>query len=279
MGLKINSEHAFSKRLIFICMLTGMMILSSCREQFPETTSPIEKFSQLQELFIDPPADYRSAPLWDWNHRISKEGIDFHMEKFKEAVRKSTDFLESNGPQLMAEVCIDENEMRAHGIQVHRDSESILTHWQLSDPYMRDVMQYITGFCGVLEPATGVFTYVNAGHNPPYLVKAAAGEGEELMELREGGIPLGMMPSAPYASGTVTLEKGDLLFMFTDGVTEVMNEAEELMGEEALETILRNTIGLPLPTVLHEVQVEVRAFSGETPFDDDVTMVGLMRLP
>jgi hypothetical protein len=66
------------------------------------------------------------------------------LEEFKEAVRKSTDFLEANGPQLMAEVCIDENEMRAHGIQVHRDSESILTHWQLADPHMRNVMQYIT---------------------------------------------------------------------------------------------------------------------------------------
>lgn len=66
------------------------------------------------------------------------------LDKFKEAVRKSTDFLEANGPQLMAEVCIDENEMRAHGVQVHRDSESILTHWELADPYMREVMQYIT---------------------------------------------------------------------------------------------------------------------------------------
>ena len=44
----------------------------------------------------------------------------------------------------MAEICIDENEMRAHGVQVHRDSESILKHWKLADPYMRDVMQYIT---------------------------------------------------------------------------------------------------------------------------------------
>jgi len=66
------------------------------------------------------------------------------LEKFKEAARRSTDFLEANGSHLMAEVCIDEKEMRAHGVQVHRDSESILTHWQLADPYMRDVMQYIT---------------------------------------------------------------------------------------------------------------------------------------
>jgi hypothetical protein len=66
------------------------------------------------------------------------------LEKVKEAARKSVEFIEANGPQLLAEVCIDENELRFHSIQIHRDSESILTHWQLTDPYMRDVMQYIT---------------------------------------------------------------------------------------------------------------------------------------
>jgi hypothetical protein len=66
------------------------------------------------------------------------------LEKIKEAARKSVDFIEANGPQLLAEVCIDENELRFYSIQVHRDSESILTHWQLADPHMRDVMQYIT---------------------------------------------------------------------------------------------------------------------------------------
>ena len=66
------------------------------------------------------------------------------LEKVKEATLKSTNFFYANGPQLMAEVFIDENELRFYGIQVHRDSESILTHWQISDPYMQDVMQYIT---------------------------------------------------------------------------------------------------------------------------------------
>ena len=66
------------------------------------------------------------------------------LEKFKEAVRKTIVFLEANGPQLLGEVCIDDNEMRAYTIQLHRDSESILAHWQLADPYQRDVMQYIT---------------------------------------------------------------------------------------------------------------------------------------
>jgi hypothetical protein len=66
------------------------------------------------------------------------------LERVKEAVRKSVDFIETNGPQLMAEAYIDENELRFHSIQIHRDSKSILTHWKLADPYMRDVMRYIT---------------------------------------------------------------------------------------------------------------------------------------
>jgi hypothetical protein len=69
---------------------------------------------------------------------------DGALEKFKAAVRKTIDFLEANGPQLLGEVCIDEQEMRAYTVQLHRDSESILAHWKLADPYQRDVMQYIT---------------------------------------------------------------------------------------------------------------------------------------
>ena len=61
------------------------MLMGSCQNQFPEKISTISKFSQLQELFTDPPADYRSAPLWDWNDRITKEGIDFHLEQFRDA--------------------------------------------------------------------------------------------------------------------------------------------------------------------------------------------------
>ncbi len=66
------------------------------------------------------------------------------LEDFKEAARRSTEFLEAEGPQLMAQVFIEEEELRAHGLQVHRDSASILAHWQLADPYMREVMQHVT---------------------------------------------------------------------------------------------------------------------------------------
>lgn len=69
---------------------------------------------------------------------------DGKLAEFKEGARKSLAFLEANGPQLMAGVYVDEERMQAHGVQVHRDSESILSHWQMADPYMRDVMQHVT---------------------------------------------------------------------------------------------------------------------------------------
>jgi len=68
-----------------LIILIQLALLAGCQDQFPEKVSPISKFSQLQELFPDPPADYRSAPLWDWNDRITKEGIDLHLEQFKDA--------------------------------------------------------------------------------------------------------------------------------------------------------------------------------------------------
>ncbi len=142
-----------------------------------------------------------------------------------------------------------------------------------------DTMQYITFFCGLLTPSTGEYVYVNAGHNPPYHIPAGIGPDDEVPTMTEGGVPLGMMPSMPYESGTVTMEKGDTLFLFTDGVTEAMDEDEELLGEEAIEACLKNAAGMPIESVLHDITVEVRGHMVDTEPDDDVTMVGVQRLP
>ena len=74
------------RQISFLVAITALFLLqTACQNSFPEKVSPISQFSQLEELFADPPADYRSAPLWDWNTRITREGIDFHLEQFKDA--------------------------------------------------------------------------------------------------------------------------------------------------------------------------------------------------
>ncbi|MGH3088715.1 MAG: hypothetical protein ACRDSJ_15530 [Rubrobacteraceae bacterium] len=69
---------------------------------------------------------------------------DGKLEGFEESIRNSLTFVEANSPQLMVEVFVDEENMRAYSFQLFRDSGSILSHWRMSDPHIRDVMRHIT---------------------------------------------------------------------------------------------------------------------------------------
>ncbi|OLT46968.1 hypothetical protein BJF85_00460 [Saccharomonospora sp. CUA-673] len=67
---------------------------------------------------------------------------DGHLEEFRDAVRRAVEFVEAHGPQLMVDVFVDEERMVAHSYQLYRDSDAIREHWQLSDPYIRGVMEH-----------------------------------------------------------------------------------------------------------------------------------------
>jgi hypothetical protein len=69
---------------------------------------------------------------------------DGNLEDFKGSVKSSLEFVEANGPQLMVEVYVDEKNMRAYSVQFYRDSESIVSHWRMSDPYIRELMRHST---------------------------------------------------------------------------------------------------------------------------------------
>jgi hypothetical protein len=97
---------------------------------------------------------------------------DGPLEAFKAASQRSMKFLEESGPQVMAGVCLDEANMRAHGFQVRRDSESILFHWKLADPHMRDVMQHAT--------TRRVAIYGQPDEAVPQGLKRLAGQGTEV---------------------------------------------------------------------------------------------------
>ncbi len=133
--------------------------------------------------------------------------------------------------------------------------------------------RFITFFAGVFDPATRRFDYVNAGHNPPMLVRAATG-AIELLE--EGGLLLGVMDGMPYTPGHVTLEAGDVLALFTDGVTEAMGEAEEEYDEARLEALLVEHRALPPQELLGHLRRDIALFTGsDTQLSDDLTAIVL----
>lgn len=130
--------------------------------------------------------------------------------------------------------------------------------------------KFITAFTGLYHPETRRFEYVNAGHNPPMLLRRDG--GLELLE--EGGLLLGVMQDMPYKRGSVDLNPGDILVSFTDGVTEAMSPEEEEFHEDRLEAVLREHQDESAQHILNAVRTAIVDFTGsETQLSDDLTMI------
>ncbi len=135
--------------------------------------------------------------------------------------------------------------------------------------------KFITFFYGELDTKENTFTYCNAGHNPPYRVD----EKGKVVELMVGGIILGMMKDVVFETATVTIKPGDRIVMFTDGITEAMNEKEEEFGEERLKKLIQKWPNVSSQELMDKIISEVKEFSKGTPQDDDITMVILKANP
>jgi len=139
----------------------------------------------------------------------------------------------------------------------------------------RDRM-FVTLFLGVLDTKTGVLTYVNAGHLAPRVLHAS-GRIEPLND--KPAMPLAVRASAAYQERTVTLLPGDAVFVFSDGVTEAMNAADEFYGNQRLQVDLCAASAMTPEEIVHAIQAKVDLFTGDAPKFDDVTMVALRWQP
>ncbi len=132
-----------------------------------------------------------------------------------------------------------------------------------------DFDKFITFFVAVYDSSSRRITYVNAGHNYPFLLKADG----RIVRLEKGGLILGILQHAPYQTGEEPVQAGDMLYMFTDGVNEALDPDEEQFTEERLEEILRKNMSFRPGEVLETVRKEVADFVGEAPQSDDITQV------
>ena len=135
-----------------------------------------------------------------------------------------------------------------------------------------DPVMFVTAWIGVLDLKTGEMEYVNAGHNPPYL-RRADGTLEPLKENR--GLVLAATDFARYRSGHVVLRAGDMLFLYTDGVTEAKSVSGSFYGEPRLESLLsKDREGAP-EALCRKVVASVDAFAAGEPQADDITVLAL----
>jgi sigma-B regulation protein RsbU (phosphoserine phosphatase) len=135
--------------------------------------------------------------------------------------------------------------------------------------------KFITFFWASLNRATREFRYVNAGHNPPFLLRADG----SIKRLDVGGIILGLMKTlSPYQEESVTLNSGDTIVMFTDGVSEAMNAKEEDFTEERLEALLKTVRSESPAKIIEAVRKALDQYTHGTPQSDDITMLVLKSL-
>jgi sigma-B regulation protein RsbU (phosphoserine phosphatase) len=131
---------------------------------------------------------------------------------------------------------------------------------------------FVTVFYGILNTSSGAFTYSNAGHNPPYILRKNG--SIEMLEIT-GDIVMGIMDDIQYKTKSAQLNHGDGLFLYTDGVTEANNAEYELFDEDRLEEVLTDLGNLTPKEIVNKVVIALDEFTGELPQADDTTMLAL----
>jgi len=134
---------------------------------------------------------------------------------------------------------------------------------------------YITLVYALLEASGGKLTYVNAGHNSPLLYWV---QKKELVELSATGMPLGVDVNATYLEQSVTMEAGDCLVLYTDGVVDALNSEKEAFGIDRLRKIVVCNEGESAENIIKAIETSLRRHVGSATWYDDVTIVVVKKL-
>jgi sigma-B regulation protein RsbU (phosphoserine phosphatase) len=136
--------------------------------------------------------------------------------------------------------------------------------------------RYATFFYSEFDPVTLQLSFVNAGHNPPVILRSSESDCQ-IFRLSAGGPPVGLLPNTQYEGGVFALKPGDRIVLFTDGISESMNKDDEEWGEENLIAVARCTCSAARETV-DRIMSAAQAFAEDAPQHDDMTVVALQVL-
>lgn len=139
--------------------------------------------------------------------------------------------------------------------------------------------RYATFFFAVYDPATRELRYVNAGHNPPFLLRQAEPDSYRISRLEAGGLVIGLLKNIPFSEASLRLEPGDLLLCYTDGISEAMTVEDEEWGEERMISALRAVKGSSADEILSAIFRAADDFTSGAPQHDDMTLLLMKVIP
>ena len=168
-------------------------------------------------------------------------------------------------------------------ISVSRDGMADVTREMNRQLFaLTEPTRFATLFWGIYDEGAQTFRYVNAGHDPPFLLRRAfgneSGKPVEVQRLTAGGLPLGAFAGSEYREASIALEAGDLIAIYTDGITETVGAAEEEFGVARLEELLRTNAHRPAAELSRRVLETVDGFRSGSPQHDDMTLL-IVRVP
>jgi serine phosphatase RsbU (regulator of sigma subunit) len=134
--------------------------------------------------------------------------------------------------------------------------------------------RFVTLFYAELDPITGVLSFINAGHNPPLIMHA----GGTVENLSSGGLPLGIRPDATYREGRTQLQNGDVLVIYSDGVSEAPNAEGEEFGIARLQEVVARNMDASAAGIRDRIEAALTKFAQGTPASDDITLVITKRM-
>ncbi len=141
------------------------------------------------------------------------------------------------------------------------------------DPFVVEE-SFASAFYAIIDAESGALCYSNAGHPPPLHFRSGA---EDVAELETHGLPLGIIPDEEYSSGTVALQRGDVLLCYTDGITEAKDAEENLLGISGLGKLLRENMARGASNLLERLYRQALDYCGEVALADDVLLLSVKR--
>jgi len=167
--------------------------------------------------------------------------------------------------------------IRTYAGENNLDPQQVIHH--VNRRILADTHQgiFLTVIYGILNPDNGTFSYVNAGHNPPYLLSKQA--DLNITPLEKTGSLVGIFPDNTWEMKTITLSPGEILLLYTDGITEAQNESEVFYGNDRLIKTLKKGFDTSAETLRNAILEDIQAFTGDAPRLDDITMIVIARNP
>ena len=233
---------------------------------------------QIQETFL--PAQLPGAAGWeiDLRWRTARQvGGDFYdvfpLEKGRIGLVVAD--VSDKGLAAALYMTVVRTLIRASVRNNHQPAETLETVNELLYSDAPEAM-FITTVYAILDPQAGKLVYANAGHNLPLLVRT---EERKVEALTKGGTALGVLEKVDLRNHTLEMEEGDLLVLYTDGVTDVLSPDGDSFGEERLRQVLVDHSGSPVAETLEALDETISAFQQDMPVFDDLTLLAVRRTP